>query len=424
MSQGEVAPEAQLIDRRARQAAEEALEDTRVVLVNGARQCGKSTLVRLIGNSRKAQWHTLDNEATRQAAQEDPVGFVGQPGPLVIDEIQRVPALLLAIKERVDLDPRPGQFLLTGSARVLGLHSVADALPGRMETIELYPFSQGEISDGPDGFVDAAFRHGAALSHESTLSRPDYAEIVARGGFPEAVARLSARRRSRFLDSYVGDLIARDVAQLAEIERLTQLRTLIRLIAARSGQLLRPTTVGNEIALPHSTVGRYLELLELVFLVKRIPAWSRNLNRRATSTAKVALVDSGVAANLLDLDAGSLARVGSPLGPLLEGFVLMELSRQLTWSQERVELFHYRTRDQIEVDAVLENRRGQVVAIEVKASSTVRSEDFRGLRHLKDLLGADFLAGFILYTGQQTLPFGDRLRALPVSALWRTSAPA
>jgi predicted AAA+ superfamily ATPase len=138
----------------------------------------------------------------------------------------------------------------------------------------------------------------------------------------------------------------------------------------------------------------------------------------------VALVDSGVAANLLDLDAGSLARVGSPLGPLLEGFVLMELSRQLTWSQERVELFHYRTRDQIEVDAVLENRRGQVVAIEVKASSTVRSEDFRGLRHLKDLLGADFLAGFILYTGQQTLPFGDRLRALPVSALWRTSAPA
>ena len=423
MSEGVTAPEVQLVDRRARRAVEEALGDTRVVLINGARQCGKSTLVRLIGNEHKAAWHTMDNETTRRAAQEDPVGFVGQSGPLVIDEIQRVPALLLAIKERVDRDPRPGQFLLTGSARVLGLHSVADALPGRMETIELYPFSQGEINDGPDGFVDAAFRLGAALAHESTLNRPDYAGIVARGGFPEAVARSSAKRRSRFLDSYVGDLIARDVAQLAEIERLTQLRTLIRLIAARSGQLLRPTALSNEIALPHSTVSRYLALLELVFLVKRIPAWSRNLSRRATSIPKVALVDSGVAANLLDLDAESLARVGSPLGPLLEGFVLMELSRQLTWSSERVELFHFRTRDQVEVDAVLENRRGQVVAIEVKAASTVRSEDFRGLRHLKDLLGADFLAGFVLYTGQQTLPFGDRLRALPVSALWQASAP-
>lgn len=340
---------------------------------------------------------------------------------MVIDEIQRVPELLLAIKERVDADPRPGQFLLTGSARVLGLHSVADALPGRMETVELYPFSQGELGGRVDGFVDAAFRKGPALHHESTLQRPDYADIVSRGGFPEAVARTSTRRRGRFLDSYVSDLIARDVAQLAEIERLTQLRALVRLTAARSGQLLRPTALGNEVSLPHSTISRYLELLELVFLIKRIPAWSRNLNRRATSAPKLALVDSGVAADLLGLDVDSLARLGPALGPLLEGFVLMELSRQLTWADERADLFHYRTRDQVEVDAVLENRRGQVVAIEVKASSTVRPEDFRGLRHLEHLLGPDFLAGFVLYTGRQTLPFGDRLRALPVSALWQVA---
>jgi predicted AAA+ superfamily ATPase len=411
-------PLGRLVDRRARVPLEEALSDTRVVLVNGARQCGKSTLVRLVAEARGAQWRTLDNEGTRRAAQEDPVGFVAEPGPIVIDEIQRVPELLLAIKERVDRDGRPGQFLLTGSARVLGLHSLADALPGRMETLELYPFSQGEIAGTTDNFIDAVFRPGGDLRHESDLLRPDYADLLVRGGFPEAVARTTAKRRERFLDAYVADLIARDVGQLAEIERLTQMRALIRLVAARSAQLFRPTALGNEVALPHSTVARYLELLELVFLIKRIPAWSRNLSRRATSASKVAMVDSGVAANLLDLDAAHLGRPGSPFGALLEGFVLMELSRQLTWSAERAELFHYRTRDQVEVDAVLENRRGEVVGIEVKAASTVRSEDFRGLRHLQQRLGEDFLVGIVLHTGQQTLPFGQGLRAMPVSALW------
>jgi len=418
-----ISPLGHLIDRRARAVVEEALGDTRVVLVNGARQCGKSTLVRLVAEAGGARWRTLDNESTRRAAGEDPVGFIAEPGPVVIDEIQRVPELLLAIKERVDRDARPGQFLLTGSARVLGLHSLADALPGRMETLELFPFSQGEIAGSPDGFVDAVFGFAGDLRHDSDLSRSDYAELLVRGGFPEAVARTSARRRERFLDSYVADLIARDVGQLSEIERLSEMRALIRLVAARSAQLLRPTALGNEIALPHSTVARYLELLELVFLIKRIPAWSRNLSRRATSAPKVTMVDSGIAANLLDMDATHLVRPGAPFGALLEGFVLMELSRQLTWSRERVELFHYRTRDQVEVDAVLENRRGQVVGIEVKAASTVRREDFRGLRHLQQRLGSDFVVGVVLYTGPHTLPFGDGLRAIPVSALWAVNSP-
>lgn len=243
-----------------------------------------------------------------------------------------------------------------------------------------------------------------------------------RGGFPEAVARTSSRRRERFLDSYVRDIVTREVSQLSEIERTSEMRTLIRLLAARSGQLLVVSALSCAAGLPNRTVGRYLDLLEEVFLIKRIPAWSRNLSTRVTGTAKVAMVDSGVAANLLDVDSARLLEPGSPIGPLLEGFVLMELARQLTWSDQRAELHHYRTRDRVEVDAVLENRRGQVVGIEVKASSTVRGEDFRGLRHLAERLGKDLVVGVVLYTGGQTLPFGDRMRAVPLSALW-ASAP-
>ncbi|MEU7740336.1 ATP-binding protein [Nonomuraea sp. NPDC049158] len=396
----------------------EALTDTRVVLVNGARQCGKSTLVRVVAKGRTAEWRDLDTVINRQAATTDPEGFVAFPELMVIDEIQRVPDLLLAIKAQVDQDPRPGRYLLTGSSRVLGLRGLPDTLPGRMETIELWPFSQGEIDGTPDGFVDALFAEGAGLHHTSKVSRGDYAERLVRGGFPEAVARPTARRRQHFFDSYVSDLIARDVSQLAEIERLAETRALVRLVAARSGQLLVASALSNELGISASTVRRHLALLEEVFLIKRIPAWSRNISNRATGTPKVACVDSGIAANLVGADARSLVRPGSLFGPLLEGFVLMELARQLTWAEERVELFHYRTKDKIEVDAVLENRQGRVVGIEVKAASTVRSEDFKGLRHLADRLGDDFVAGLVLYTGDQTYSFGDRMRAMPVSALW------
>ena len=388
------------------------------MLVTGARQCGKSTLVRLSAKSPEAEWRNLDSTATRLAAVEDPAGFVDVDERLVVDEIQRVPELLLAIKEVVDRDPRPGRFLLTGSARVLGLRGLPDALPGRMETIELWPFSQGEIDGTPDGFIDAVFTQGPELIHASQVTRAEYAERLVRGGFPEAVARSNARRRERFFDSYVGDLIARDVSRLSEIERTAEMHALMRLLAARSGQLLNGSSLANEISISARTVLRYLGLLEEVFLIKRIPAWSRNLSSRVVATPKLAFVDSGIAANLISADARSLLRPTGQFGPLMEGFVLSELARQLTWSQERAELFHYRTKDKTEVDAVLENRRGQVVGIEVKAASTVRPDDFRGLRHLADRLGDDFLTGIVLYTGPRTLSFGPRLRAMPVSALW------
>jgi predicted AAA+ superfamily ATPase len=407
------------VPRRAATAVADALADTRVVLVNGARQAGKSTLVRAVAGERAAEWRDLDRPQDRQSAADDPVGFVDFDGPIVIDEIQRVPELLLAIKATVDADPRPGRFLLTGSSRLLALRDLPDTLPGRMETIELWPFSQGEIDGAPDGFVDAAFRLGPQLRHGSAVSRAEYAERVVRGGLPEAVAREDPRRRGRFFDAYLQSLVDRDVRQLAEIERAPQLATLMRLLAARSGQLVAAGSLERETGLSRPTVARYLRLLEEVFLIKRVPGWSRNLGTRATATAKLIFVDSGSAARLLAADAHTLRRPSGPFGPLLEGFVLAELARQLTWSDELAELYHYRDHDKHEVDAVIENRRGDVVGIEVKAASTVRSEDFRGLRRLADRLGDDFRVGVVFYTGTSTLPFGPKMRAIPVSALWR-----
>jgi uncharacterized protein len=416
-------PVGRILPRRAALAVEEALTDTRVVLVNGARQSGKSTLVAQLGAARGAEWRSLDRALHREAARYDPTGFVAAEGLLIIDEVQRVPELLLAIKEAVDTDPRPGRFLLTGSARLLAMRGVPDALPGRMETIELWPLSQGEIDDKPDGFVDAVFRAGPEIRHMSTEGRSGYVERVIRGGFPEGVAR-SSRRRERFFDSYLSDLVNRDVIQLSEIERGPEMRALIRLLAVRSGQLLVPGALGNDLGLSRQTVNRYLGLLEEVFLIKRIPAWSRNLGSRAVAAPKSAFVDSGIAANLLDMDAARLRQPGGHLGPLLEGFVTMEIARQMTWSEERVELFHYRTKDRVEVDIVLENRRGEVVAIEVKASATVRGEDFRSIRHLADRLGDEMVAGIVLYTGPDTLSFGPRLRVMPISVVWEAARPS
>jgi uncharacterized protein len=415
-------PIGRVLYRHAERAIGEALADTRVVLVNGARQSGKSTLLRQFARSDAAEWRDLDLPLVRQAAVADPIGFVDYPGRMVIDEIQRVPELLLPIKVQVDGDPRPGRYLLSGSARVLGLRALPDTLPGRMETIELWPFSQGEIDETPDGFIDAVFTQGEELRHTSAVPRAEYAERIVRGGFPEAVARTNPRRRERFLDSYVADLVARDVAQLSDIERTAQMSALIRLLAARSAQLLVAASVGSEAGISQATALRYVSLLEEVFLIKRIPAWSRNLSNRATGTAKLAFVDSGIAANLLGADARSLIRPGGQFGPLLESFVQMELARQVTWSDTRVDLFHYRTRDKVEVDVVLENRQGKVVGIEVKAASTVGQDDFSGLRHLAQRLGDDFIVGLVMYTGQQTLSFGPRLRAMPVSAIWEVPA--
>lgn len=405
--------------RQAESLVAEALEDTRVILINGARQAGKSTLTRLIaGRVPSAITRLLDNPAVLRAAHDDPTGFVDHAGLMVIDEIQLAPDLLRPIKLTVDLDPAPGRFLLTGSSRVLALRDLPDALPGRMEIIELWPFSQGEITGGPDRFIDALFEHGARIDHTSDLRKRDYLERAVVGGFPEAVRR-SPRRRAAFFDSYLSTLIQRDVLELANIERHGELLKLLALLASRAGGLLVPATLAGPSGIPRTTLVRYLELLASVFLIKSIPAWSSGQTHRAVGTPKLAFVDTGVVCHLLGQDANRLGEPGGAAGPVLENFVVMELARQLTWNEQRGRLYHYRTKDKVEVDAVIETPDGRVIGIEVKAGATVRTEDLTGLRNLAKVLGDRFVAGCVLYTGQQTLPFGDKLRAVPMDALWR-----
>jgi hypothetical protein len=411
----------ELVPRRAEGLVAEALGDTRVVTLNGARQTGKSTLARIAAQGDpNAVVHLLDDPATLRAARDDPASFVEHDGLMVIDEIQLAPELFRSIKVTVDTNQRPGQFLLTGSAQVLALRDLPDALPGRMEILELWPFSQGELEQSADAFIDAAFAHGPGLCRTSPLRKRDYLDRVARGGYPEAIRR-APRRRAAFFDSYLTNLIERDVRELAVIERRGDLRRLLALLAGRSGGLLVPSTLATASGIPRTTLTRYLELLSAVFLIKQIPSWSAGQARRAIGTPKLSFVDTGIAAHLLGQDAARLGEPDGSAGPMIETFVLAELARQLTWSQERARLYHYRTKDKVEVDAILETPDGRVIAIEVKAGATIRSEDLAGLRHLKQRLGPRLVAGYVLYTGQQTLSFGDGLRALPIDALWTTT---
>ncbi|GIH24479.1 hypothetical protein Aph01nite_27890 [Acrocarpospora phusangensis] len=409
--------------RRAEAMTAEALRDTRVVVINGARQVGKSTLAQaIVHRSPNAREIYLDQAAVRAAARQDPDGIVHHDGLMLIDEIQRVPDLLLSIKREVDADPRPGRFLLTGSARLLGLRDLPDALPGRTETIELWPLSQGEIERGPDGFIEAVFHRGVDIGvPRSRLHRADYVDRALRGGYPEAVHRPSHRRRARFFESYVSDLISRDVKQISDIEQPADMRRLLNVLCARMGGLLVIDNISRDLGLARTTVKRYIDLLELVYLVRRIPAWSTNATTRAVATPKLLVIDSGLGAHLAGLTPARTAGITAPIGPLLENFVLGELARQLTWADEPVRLYHYRTRDNVEVDAILERASGEIVGIEVKAAETVRADDFNGLRHLADRVGDRLIAGFVLYAGQEKLPFGDRMRALPMTALWETA---
>lgn len=409
-----------MLPRHAEALIAESLADTRVVLVNGARQAGKSTLTRLVGAGRPGTVvRLLDDPATLRAARDDPAGFVDRDsGLMIVDEIQLAPELLRPIKLTVDLDPAPGRFLLTGSSRILALRTLPDALPGRMEVIELWPFSQGEIDGEPDRFIDAVFRHGPDIDHSSELKRRDYLERIVIGGFPEAVRR-TPRRRPAFFDSYLQTLVERDVLQLASIERHGEMLKLLSLLAGRVGGLLVPATLAGQSGIPRTTLVRYLELLQSVFLIKSIPAWSSGTTYRAVGTPKLAFVDTGIASYLLGQSAARLDEPDGAAGPMMENFVAMELARQLTWSDQRARIFHYRTKDKLEVDVVIETPDGRVVGVEVKAGATVRTEDLAGLRNLEANAGAKFVAGFVLYTGKQTLPFGPKLRAVPMDALWQ-----
>lgn len=396
-----------------------ALADTRVVFLQGARQTGKSTLVRGLVEELGGTYLTLDDPAVQATAREDPYFFASSTrGLTVIDEVQFVPSLFPAIKRVVDNDPAPGRFLLTGSASVHLLPTISESLAGRVEWMQLGPLTQSEIEATSPEFVTRLFDPASWSIAEFRLDRRDICSRILRGGFPEAVARTSSERRADWFGSYISTILRRDIRDLAQIEGIADLSRLVSLLAARVGGLMNLSDHSRSVSIPYSTLRRYLGLLEATFMVQPLPAWSSNLGNRLLKSPKGYLVDSGLAASLRgETDADVLA-LSSSLGPLLENFVLAEIRQQLTTSAVRAEAFHFRTTANAEVDIVLDSAASGVVGIEIKASSSVGRSDFSGLRSLADNARGRFTGGYILYLGDRALPFGDRYWAIPVSALW------
>lgn len=398
----------------------DALADTPVVLINGARQSGKSTLAQTQSTGTPRQYLTLDDAVVLNAAKSDPAGFIdGLQGAVTLDEVQRVPEIFLAIKAAVDRQRQPGRFLLTGSANVLLLPGIADSLAGRMEVLSLWPLSSAEIADSAGlNRADALFRGDWSGLMVPPCERAALIERLLAGGFPEAVSRTSARRRDAWFDSYVQAILQRDVRDLANIEQLTEIPNLLALLATRSGTLLNFAELSRSAAIAQSTLKRYFALLEMLFLVVRVPSWERNAGKRLVKAPKVFLPDSGLLNYLTGSTAESLSAKPGLAGGLVETFVLAELLKHLAFSGARLSLWHYRTQTNIEVDFILENRLGQITGIEVKAGATVDAKDFKGLRHLQETEAAIFQRGMVLYAGREVVPFGNNLWAVPLSVWW------
>lgn len=396
----------------------EALADTPVVLLSGPRQAGKTTLVRqFAGKNRK--FITLDDELTLLAARQDPVGLVRSLDCAVIDEVQRVPALLLAIKKSVDADRRPGRFLLTGSANLMALPSVADSLAGRMETLTLLPLAGCEMESTAGKWIDRAFDgHIPGTTRAETGSK--LVQRVLRGGYPEAVSRATPRRRTAWTKQYVDALIQRDVRDIAAIDKLGHLHRLLRALAQMAGQLCNFAQLGAQVGLDSKTANKYLAVFEQMFLLRRVEPWSSNRLSRIVKTPKMQFIDSGLLGTLVGLTDASADRDRALFGRVLESFVYSELLKQATWAERDYALYSYRDKDQVEVDFVIENPAGQIVGVEVKAAASVSAGDLAGLRKLAALAGGKFAAGLVLHDGSDTLPIGQKLWAVPISSLWKT----
>ena len=406
--------------RHATDALLDALRDTPVVYLQGARQTGKSTLVRAVAErEHPARYLTLDTAAVLAAALNNPEGFIaGLERPVVIDEVQRAPALALAIKAAVDTDRRPGQYLLTGSASVMSLPALSDSLAGCMELHTLWPFSQGELAEVRETFVDRVFAERLVTPDTAPDTEESLIGRLCAGGYPQIQMRRSHARRQAWFDSYVDAILQRDVRDLANIERLSEIPRLLALLASRAGELLNFADLGRTLGIPQTTLKRYLALMEMTFLVRLLPAWFSNLGKRLAKSPKLLLTDTGLLTHLVEADDGRLRRDRTLLGHVLENFVAMELIKQLGWSERRCRPFHFRTESGAEVDLVLEDRAGRLVGVEVKSAVTVRQQDFRGLETLARLTADRFVRGVVLCTGTSVVPFGRNLFALPVSQLW------
>lgn len=413
-----------MFTRNLKSQLEAALTRSPVVLLNGARQVGKTTLAReLVSEGAFARYSTLDQLAVLDAAQTDPEGFVSAgAGPIVIDEVRLEPRLFRAIKAEVDRDRRPGRFLLTGSADLSVMPAASDALVGRMETLTLWPLTQGEIAGVRETFIDSLLGPADAWHPAgSAFDRGALANAICTGGFPEPLLRASADREPWF-HSYTELVIRRDIAERTDISGLAAVPRLLALLAARTMTLVSLAEVARSLEMPATTVRRYVDLLEAAMLVRMVPAYAGDLARRVVKSPKVAVIDTGLAASLAGLSPESVQADPVQFGRLAETFVVNELQRQLGWSSAGARLMHARTAAGREVDVVVEARDGRIAGVEVKAGRTVGSGDFAGLRALRETAGERFTRGVVLHTGTDVVPFAADLWAVPMSALWETLA--
>ncbi len=412
-----------LYPRHLKEKILQASGDTPVILINGARQTGKSTLVKELfaGPKNSYPYFSFDNLAILDSARSDPQGFVESlPERVILDEIQRAPEVMLPIKYSVDQNRQPGRFILTGSADVLALPKIADTLVGRIEIHSLWPLSQGELRGVRESFVDTAFGDGL-IAVETPVDFDDLVNILVTGGYPDVVQRESFERRQDWFASYITTLIEREVRELRNVEQLTVMPKLLKLVASRSGNLLNNADLARSLEIGQTTLKTYLSLLQLLFVFVPISPWFSNRGKRLIKSSKIHLNDSGLLCHFLGCDAQALLADPGLMGAVFENFVMMELVKQLSWSRVRPKLYHLRTEAGHEVDIVLEAPDGRIVGIECKSGKRVGSDTLKGLKSLREIAGKKFHRGFVLYLGNHTLTFEQHFQAIPVSAVWGTN---
>ena len=431
--------ETALYTRLAERRLTEALVDSPVVLIHGPRQCGKTTLALMVGapeqltpagrssvtpptGSQSYAYLTFDDAVTRGGAEADPMGFAADlPERVILDEVQRVPELFAALKVEVDRRRRPGRFLLTGSSNVLLTPALSDSLAGRMDTVRLHPLAQCELEASPatSGFLDTLFGGGFGIRRTERLGR-SLSERIVSGGYPAALARPAGRRRANWYRNYLDAQVLRDVRDLARIRSLDVLPRLMSLAAANTATLFNLSDLAAPFELSRPTIRDYVALLEQVFLLEELPSWHSNRLSRLVKRPKLHVGDTGLACALLGVDADGLSTDRTLLGQLLETFAYQELRRQASWHDALMSFHHFRDRDGYEVDLVIERGPRALAGVEVKAGATVTTSDFRGLRKLREAAGDRFAGGVVLYDGETSAGFGDRLHAVPIRTLWET----
>lgn len=411
-----------MFKRNIAEKLKQALEWNPVILLTGARQTGKTTLMKSICQEKGFNYITFDNIQQQALAKSDPIGFINSlKKPVILDEIQRVPELLLTIKQDVDENKKEGMYALTGSANPLLIPKLGDSLAGRMSILELYPLSQGEIIGKKEHFLEKVFDQKTTLNTKNFNKEEIYQKINI-GGYP-TVQTFSHERREDWFDSYITTILQRDVKDISNITDISALSTLLKILATRSGNLLNISEISRITGIPNTSLHRYLAILETIFLAYNLNSWSSNLETRLVKAPKIYLNDTGLLLFLLGikLEVDKIPE-SRTFGPILENFVINEIKKQISWSNKRLKIYYFRNVSGVEVDVILEDQQGNIVAIEIKSSSTISPVDFKNIKYLQEQINnknpKKFVRGIVLYIGQEIINWGDKLTALPINCLW------